>query len=80
MNIFERIFATKTEKTGRTRTVKLIWFQDGVAPLRLYPGQSYELDENTTPIVRITDEQQEEVSSTTADGITSTSWQEITGN
>ena len=64
MNSFKKILERKRPIfTGKTRTVKAVWFEDGASPLRIYPGESLEREylEQYSRIVEIRDIHQEEV-------------------
>ena len=58
-----KLLNRKLNPTGKTRTIKLVWFQDGATPTVLHPGEGFSRErlEKHTPIVEIEDRQQIEV-------------------
>ena len=66
MNTFKKILERpRPEKTGRTRNIKAVWFEDGASPLRIYPGESLSREYlgQYSRVVEIVDIEQDEVKS-----------------
>jgi len=63
MSFMGKLLNQKSNPTGKTRTIKLVWFRDGATPAILLPGEGYSRErlEKYTPIVEIADRQQTEV-------------------
>ena len=64
MSTFKKILERKRpEKTGKTRTVKAVWFEDGASPLRIHPGESLSREylDQYSRVVEVVDIEQEEV-------------------